>query len=127
MMLSVLSGLSRLNVDPWDEAAWLSQQPKEVAIATLAQRIAGMPRGRWQVSEAPAIASRLVDLLPEHTGSAGPAPTRLPASRKKRSVTLLFWLIAAALALSLLFDAPGRVGDLLTGDGSVVPVVTPAP
>ena len=125
MTLSVLSGLSRLDVDPWDEAAWLSQQTKAVAIAQLAQRIARMPRGKWQLSETIGIASRLVELLPKHRAESRSCPADLPTTKKKRPASIALWLIAAGMALSLLFGAPGRVERLLIGD-SVAPVVTPA-
>ena len=114
MTLSVLSGLSRLDLDPWGEAAWLSQQPKEIATAALGQRIARLPRGKWQLSDTAGIAARLVELLPGQDATrAGPGD--LPVVNKKRPAFVL-WLIAAGLALCLLLDVPAHVGRLLISD-----------
>ena len=60
MPLSVLSALSRLNVDPWREAAELSELPKGVATQRLASLIARLPDGRWPLADARAIADRLI-------------------------------------------------------------------
>src|ERR1700716_3376450 len=43
MPLSVLSALSRLDVDPWQEAAELSELPKGVATQRVASVIARLP------------------------------------------------------------------------------------
>src|SRR5690349_2781160 len=64
MPLSVLSALTRLGVDPWLEAARLSDLPKDFAIATLSGMIARLPVGGWELSETRGIAARLVEFLP---------------------------------------------------------------
>ena len=64
MPLSVLSALSRLDVDPWREAAELSELPKGVAIQRLASLIARLPGGRWPLADARSIADGLIQLLP---------------------------------------------------------------
>ena len=43
MPLSVVLALARLNLDPWQEAAELSELPKETAAATLETLIARLP------------------------------------------------------------------------------------
>ena len=45
MLLSVLSALARLDLDPWQEAAKLAGLPGETAIQRLASLIAGLPDG----------------------------------------------------------------------------------
>jgi hypothetical protein len=122
MTLSVLSGLSRLDLDPWGEAAWLSQQPKEIATTALSQRIARMPRGNWQLSDTAGIAARLVNLLPGQGLATRAGPGDLPVVNQKRPAIVL-WLIAAGLALCLLLDVPGHVGRLLISD--VPPAASP--
>jgi hypothetical protein len=103
MTLSVLSGLSRLDVHPWDEAARLSQLPKERAIASLGEHIVRLPRGAWQLSDTTGIAARLVELLPKHAPHArANSPDLRPAS-KKPSASITLWLIAAGVAVSLLW------------------------
>jgi hypothetical protein len=126
MTLSVLSGLSRLDIDPWDEAARLSLLPKDRAIAALGRRIACLPSGNWQPSDLTGIASRLVELLPRHDALV-PADSPVPPSAdKKRPGSLTLWLIAAALAAFLLLGMPTRVERLLSGDGVVAPVLMPS-
>jgi hypothetical protein len=65
MMLSVVSALARLDIDPWEEAARLAGLPKEMAAAALNQLIDRLPRGLWMRSDTPSIAARLIELLPE--------------------------------------------------------------
>jgi hypothetical protein len=124
MMLSVLSGLSRLNLDPWEEAARLSQLPKRGAAESLGRCIARLPRGAWQVSDVASIAVRLVELLPRHQpGGTQPVSEPRPVIRSKP----VLWLIAAILAAVLMFGLPARVERLLSGDsGTNAPVHAPS-
>jgi hypothetical protein len=69
MTLSVLSALSRLNVDPWVEAAQLSVLPKDTAARRLATLIARLPGGRWAQADCTVIANRLIELLPHGSRS----------------------------------------------------------
>ena len=52
MPLTVLSALSRLDVDPWKVAAELSQLPKKPATQRLASLLARLPGGRWAQTDA---------------------------------------------------------------------------
>jgi hypothetical protein len=126
MTLSVLSGLSRLDIDPWDEAARLSRLPTDAAIAALAQLIARLPRGAWQLSDATGIAVRLVELLPRDDGRALADPLDAAADSRQSPVTRLLWLVAAGVALSLLLGVPGRIERWIGADSVVAPVVMPA-
>ncbi len=45
MLLSVVSALARLDVDPWQEAAKLARLPVEAATQRLASLIATLPEG----------------------------------------------------------------------------------
>ncbi len=72
MTLSVLSALSRLNVDPWLEAAELSELPKDTAALRLASLIARLPGGRWAQGDCEVIANRLIELLPRGSRSKCP-------------------------------------------------------
>jgi hypothetical protein len=56
--LSVLSALSRLGLDPRDEAARLSHLTKEAAADQLARMIARLSDRRWPLSEARRIAGK---------------------------------------------------------------------
>jgi len=63
--ITVLSALSRLGVDPWQEAARLAALPRDAAAGALAATLARLPDGTWPEAEAAKIAARLVALLPE--------------------------------------------------------------
>lgn len=75
MMLSALSALARLDLDPWQEAAKLAGLPGETAIQRLASLIAGLPDGPSMHQDPGTIAARLIALLPR------PASPNIP-SRK---------------------------------------------
>lgn len=64
MLLSVLSALARLNVDPWQEAAKLALLPGETATQKLAAIIAALPDGPSARRDPRTIAARLIALLP---------------------------------------------------------------
>ncbi len=78
--LTVLTALTRLGVDPWQEAARLSDLPRDAAARALAATIARLPEGNWKATDAEAIAARLVSWLPEH--SARPIPPVAPAGSR---------------------------------------------
>ena len=64
MVLTALSALARSGVDPWDEAARLSELPRETATKSLTSLISELPNGRWAQSATGTIAARLIALLP---------------------------------------------------------------
>ena len=75
MLLSALSALARLDLDPWQEAAKLAGLPGETAIQRLASLIAALPDRPSTHPDPGTIAARLVALLPR------PASSNIP-SRK---------------------------------------------
>ena len=97
MTLSVLSALSRLNVDPWVEAAQLSVLPKDTAARRLATLIAPLPGERWAQADCAAIANRLIALLPH--GSRSKAALAPQAQGLITQSTGLKILMCAALGL----------------------------
>src|ERR1700737_1637070 len=64
MPLSVISALTRLGLEPWEEAARLAALPKALAAEALAPVIARLSLARQQRSDNLAIAQRVVGLLP---------------------------------------------------------------
>jgi hypothetical protein len=50
--LSVISALTRLGIDPWEEAARLAGLREDAAVQTLTVTIAGFPGGCWTQSDA---------------------------------------------------------------------------
>lgn len=70
LQLTVLSALARLGLDPWAEAARLSDLPKEAATAALTDTMSGLPEGDWKAANLPAVAGRLVGFLPKRSASS---------------------------------------------------------
>lgn len=69
MVLSVLSALARMDVDPWEEAATLTRLPRDTATRKLASLIAALPDGPSARPDSATIAARLIALLPRRVGS----------------------------------------------------------
>lgn len=103
--LTVLSALARLGLDPWGEAARLSELPREAATRALAAAIASLPEGNWKASESQSIARRLVKNLPvPGSRSAGTSHDRGIGDPTPNSPlpTWLVWLaLSAAVAFAL--------------------------
>lgn len=116
--LSVLSALSRLDLDPWREAARLADLPRDAAASSLATILSRLPDAGWKIADPAANAARLIAILP--TGSAPEIPTTVesrargevprppdapPAGRQERRTfrTWLFWA-GLAVAAFLLFQ-----------------------
>lgn len=93
--LSVLSALARLNLDPWQEAAELSELPKGIAAARLERLIARLPEGQEDEADLGAIADRLIALLPSIPRVAGEV-SKNPHGRRMVSTSVmeevLFWI-----------------------------------
>jgi hypothetical protein len=101
MPLSVLSALTRLGVDPWEEAGRLAALPKALAAEAMASMIARFPIARPLRSDNPAVGRRLVGLLPEHP-QAGPQPREQSAEKDKRYFHALMLIGCLALGVALL-------------------------
>jgi hypothetical protein len=96
MPLNVVSALTRLGVDPWEEAARLAALPKALAAEALAPMIAQLPIFRRQQSDNLVISQRLVELLPAGQQAATPGPEQAGAKEKKYFDTVM---VLACLAL----------------------------
>jgi len=95
--LTVLSALTRLGFDPWQEAARLSELPRETAARTLAAAFALLPEGDWKIPQMASLAARLVECLPR----PGVLPVAVVAGGQRtgkvtrRPTHWLFWLAVA--------------------------------
>lgn len=105
-VVTVLSALSRLGVDPWQEAARLSDLPRDAAARALAATFARLPEGGWKQADLGTIAASLVAFLPTHSAPAIPptqgAPT-VVAERKVMKAGFPAWLIWGTLAVAFYF------------------------
>jgi hypothetical protein len=96
MTLSVLSALTRQNIDPWHLAARLSLNCQRAqAVKTLARIVQEPDSGRWSASEANETAVRLIGLLPSQT-SFGSAP---PSMKNLKGYLILHGIFWGTLAL----------------------------
>jgi hypothetical protein len=96
--VTVLSGLTRLGLDPWGEAARLARLPRAAAVSTLDGILAQLPKAGCEIAETGTVAARLVQLLP-----AAKAPPLRPLKRltPARVAALVLLIIMAALAFFL--------------------------
>ncbi len=93
--LTVLSALARLGLDPWGEAARLSELPRDAATRALLKTIGAFPGGDWKESDCQSIAVRLVNCLPKR---GAPSP-KLPQGG---SIGNPNWLVWIALGVAVL-------------------------
>jgi len=133
MLLSVLSALARLNVDPWKEAAELSRLPKDTAIGRLAALIASLPDGRSEFPDREAIAARLIALLPHRAGLEIPSRNNLvrPGSLTKQhrlSIYVAMAIMAIVLGAQYIMlnrEPPAPIGSGHRSDNGHVLTRTP--
>jgi hypothetical protein len=107
IQLSVVSALTRLGLDPWEEAGRLSSLRTGEAVEQLARLIAELPGGCRPLVEARGLASGLIERLPKHDADR-PAPlTQERSSYRCPTVPRqsLYWVIlalAAAVAIAII-------------------------
>src|SRR5438874_4117728 len=99
--LSVVSGLTRLGLDPWEEAARLTPLPKARAAEALATLIARLPIRRTQSLDDFAISRRLVELLPAQATPPLQGREQAGAAQRKYWGTMIL-LASVALAAAVL-------------------------
>jgi hypothetical protein len=109
--LTVLSALARLGLDPWGEAARLSDLPKEAATHALAAVIGKLPGGRWKASELQSIAVRLVNCLPGRDSPSAKSAQGRSTGDQKQKPGATKWLIWLALGAAVLFAMSRLEGD----------------
>ena len=103
--LSVISALTRLGLDPWQEAGRLSSLSNRKAIEPLARLIAELPGLLRPLGEAREIAGRLIQLLPRHDADSRSTPQvqiRLCYVRPAPSRTSQLWVACLVLAAAVL-------------------------
>jgi hypothetical protein len=99
--LSVLSALTRLDLDPWDEAARLARLTREAAADQLARMIARLSDRRWSIPEARRISDGLIKRLPM-AGAAAKDDRPAPGTRLQIGLNSPSLLVYLAMALAIL-------------------------
>ena len=105
--LTVMSALARIGLDPWSEAARLSDLPHDAAVEALAMTLGQLQAGSWKqagdLGSLGDIARRLADCLPrghrpvDEPGRPVTAAPKRPAARTMSGPML--WLLYAAIAV----------------------------
>lgn len=96
MLLSMVSALARLDLDPWREAASLSRLPATAATERLTSLLTSMPSTQME-APGPATIVRLIRLLPKAKPDEVWTRSTVVAAKSN-----LFWPIAGLLILALL-------------------------
>jgi hypothetical protein len=133
MLLSVLSALARLDVDPWQEAAELARLSRENATQRLASLIAAALPDKPLVRLDPgSIAARLIALLPRGAGANIPLrETMLSTGAKTNSGSIVAFVIFIALILGAQFIAASLQSPVQTinahaaASNAVIPQMPP--
>lgn len=132
MSVSVLSGLARSDVDPWQEAANLAQLPGETATQRLAALIVALPDRVSAYPDARTIATRLLALLPGRVATnvkLSEAPHGLGTVMKSRPWWVYVVFMSFMLGSQLLIashQAPTKVDNVeVKATATAFPVVPP--
>ncbi len=103
--LSVLSALARMGVDPWQEAARLTELPEASATQAMVALLAKQPDGLSVGTSNGIAAARLIALLPRRGGPSKPpwrAMTRgTAATGSSTTVPAILFFVLLALVLSM--------------------------
>ncbi len=102
-MLSVLSALARLDVDPWQEAAKLARMPREAATDRLTALIAALPDALAADVSAKTIAADLIALLPRANSFNVRSPDRVLAAVGPQRTQVRIALSAVAIVIFVVF------------------------
>jgi hypothetical protein len=133
ILLSVLSALARLDVDPWQEAAELARLPGETGTQRLASLIAALPDRPSPHLDARTIAARLIALLPHRDSSNVPVRELLvaigPATDPRAVIYMIFFFIFIASVLgaqSMLASLQSaQIDNAHASDSSTFPQIPP--
>ena len=97
MLLSVLSALARLDLDPWREAAELAQMPKQAAKQRLTSLIETLPDTLSTRPEPETICTRLFTLLPREASSSIASSKTFPVAGAELNIRGAIYVLAVYL------------------------------
>jgi hypothetical protein len=100
MLVSVLSGLARLDVDPWQEAENLTHLPGEAAALRLASLIGTLRDTETAYLDPSTIAARLIALLPQRDGSKNQS-SNMPRGNGTTTSSKSWWIYLSLMSLAL--------------------------
>src|ERR1700733_9120560 len=131
MVLSVLSALARLDVDPWGEAEFLARMSRDAATERMRALISALPSEVSRRADPAATATRLIALLPRLQISK---PTSIKSGSGKpvvtidRRVLVFFMLMGFMLGMQFLARSvqPPAPADASRGSAAG-PVQAPSP
>jgi hypothetical protein len=118
MPLSMLSALARQDVDPWEEAAKLTQLPEQEAVSQLVSLLGAFPHAMLACPDPATLATRLIALLPRRGDHVLPGLNLFdqadPAKHSEVVSSLSFALIFMVLTLFSiwLIGSPQTSGQL---------------
>lgn len=101
MLLSVVSALARLDLDPWQEATKLAGLPGEAATTRLASLIAALPDGPSAHRDSRSIAARLIALLPNGASSSVAAGTMMIGAGEATKIRAGIYMYAVFIVVML--------------------------
>jgi hypothetical protein len=105
MLLSVLSALARLDIDPWQEAAKLAALSGKVATERLTALIAALPDEPSEHRDSGRIATRLIALLPREANSNVPSrETSLGAGATTNSWPAIYFISYAIFMMAIIWS-----------------------
>ena len=112
MLLSVVSALARLDLDPWQETANLARLPRKTATERLTAYIVALPDRPSAQLASGAIAAGLIARLPNQPGSNALSGKSAPALGIPAAIQskLFFYLALVLMVLleSLVFSGNSR-------------------
>jgi hypothetical protein len=119
MVVTALSALARIGVDPWQEAARLADMPKDAASQRLTSIISGLPNGSWAKSDAGRIASGLIALLPAPRTALAPLrKTTLIKNPMSLRIAAIVFLLLLNAAVFLVLKSHDPSPDIDIGNGT---------
>ena len=99
MLLSVLSALARLDLDPWREAAELARMPQQIARQRLTSLIEALPNQPPTRPKPEAVSTRLIALLPPAASPSVASSNKLPGGGSTLNFRAVIYVILVNLLL----------------------------
>jgi hypothetical protein len=133
MSLTVLSTLARSDLDPWQEAARLTEASGKIAIERLAWLITSLPGRPSTLLDSGTIAARLVALLPRRAISRGAFGKTLPGVDIVKDARVIVFVIFVVLTFAVQWavfshSAPAKINSsVATADSIVSPHIPHIP